>query len=133
MLVNLLGLPHMEIDGPARRVETTLKAASIPRERFARMSRDAIAFIQFHKRLPDALWAESEKLSIGDFAATLAADDGKSPDVAVRKANLEFEKYFSRDGKGSFGWVIHPQGFDGSALLDLGRLQGWTLKPARLK
>ncbi len=133
MLLNLLGLPHMEIDGPARRAETTLKSASIPRERFARMSREAVGFIQAHKRLPDLVWAESEKLSIGDFAATLAADDGKSPDVAVRKANLEFERYFSTDGKGSFGWVIHPQGFDGSALLDLGRLQGWTLKPARLK
>ncbi|HWR53933.1 MAG TPA: hypothetical protein VN428_22670, partial [Bryobacteraceae bacterium] len=126
MLLNLLGLTHMEIDGPARRAETTLKTASIPRERFARMSREAVGFIQAYKRLPDLVWAESEKLSIGDFAATLAADDGKSPDVAVRKANLEFERYFSTDGKGSFGWVIHPQGFDGSALLDLGRLQGWT-------
>lgn len=133
MLLNLLGLPHMEVDGPALRAETTLKAASIPRERLARMSRDAIQFIQFHKRLPDALWAESDRLSIGDFAATLAADDGKSPEVAIRKANLEFENYVSKDGKRSFGWVIHPEGFDGSALLELGRLQGWTLKPATLK
>ena len=39
-----------------------------------------------------------------------------------------------RDGRPqAFNWVIHPEGFDGTPLLDLGRLQGWTLKPARFK
>jgi hypothetical protein len=79
------------------------------------------------------VWIGSEKLAIGDFAATLAAYDGTSANAGVHRANLEFEKYFSTDPKGSFSWPIHPEGFSAPELLDLGRLQGWTLKPARLR
>ena len=51
----------------------------------------------------------------------------------IHRAKLEFENYFSTDPKGSFSWPIHPEGFSAPELLDLGRLQGWTLKPARLR
>ena len=44
-----------------------------------------------------------------------------------------FENYFSTDPKGAFSWAIHPEGFSAPELLELGRLQGWTLKPARLR
>jgi hypothetical protein len=69
-------------------------------------------------------------LSIGDFAATLAAYDGTSASAGIHRANLEFENYFSTDPKGSFSWPIHPEGFSAPELLDLGRLRGWPLKPA---
>jgi hypothetical protein len=32
-----------------------------------------------------------------------------------------------------FSWPIHPAGFSAPELLELGRLQAWTLKPARLR
>jgi len=37
------------------------------------------------------------------------------------------------DADQSFRWPIHPDGFTASQLLELGRLQAWTLKPAQLK
>jgi hypothetical protein len=79
------------------------------------------------------VWIGSEKLSLADFAATLAADNGVSRTIAVRKGNLEFERYVATDGQGTFNWPIHPEGFSAPELLELGRLQAWTLKPARLK
>lgn len=47
-------------------------------------------------------------------------------------ATFKFEGYFAKDPRKPFDWVIHREGFDGTHLLDLGRLQGWTLKPAVL-
>jgi hypothetical protein len=67
-----------------------------------------------------------------DFAATLAADEGVAP-VTVRTGTAGFERHISTDAKGSFDWAIHPEFFAGPRLLDLGRLQAWTIKPARLK
>ncbi len=133
MLQILLGMEPGIVDGPASRIATTVSAASVPRAAFENAKRDAVGFIRAHKRLPAAVWIGSAKLSVGDFAATLAADEGRSPEVEIHKANLEFEKYVATEARRSFGWVIHPAGFDGSALLEMGRLEAWTLKPARLK
>ncbi len=133
MLLGLLGMDPQVVDGPAARGVSTLQSDSVPRAAFERAKADAISFIRSNQRLPAEVWLGSEKLSIGDFAATLAAYDGTSASALVRRANLEFEKYFSNDPKGSFSWPIHPEGFSAPQLLELGRLQGWTLKPARLR
>ena len=129
----LLGMDPQVVDGPATRVASTLHGDTIPRAAFERAKADTISFIRSNQRLPAEVWIGSEKLSIGDFAATLAAYDGTSANAGVHRANLEFENYFSTDPKGSFNWPIHPEGFSAPELLDLGRLQGWTLKPARLR
>jgi hypothetical protein len=133
MLVALLGMKPRVVDGPTARIESTLAAATIPRPAFERAKADAASFIEVNGRLPAAVWVGSAKLAIADFAATLAGDDGFQSPVSVRKGNPEFEKYVSRDPKSSFDWVIHPEGFRAPELLELGRLQGWTLKPARLR
>lgn len=133
MLLALLGLEPRFVDGPASRVATAAASSTLSRAAFEGARQDAVSFIRAHGRLPGSVWAGGDRLSLGDFAATLAADDGRSPTVTLRRENLEFEKYFSTDPKGSFDWVIHPEGFDGGKLLELGRLQGWTLKPALLR
>ena len=133
MLLALLGMDPQVVDGPATRIASTLRGETIPRAAFERAKADTVSFIRTNQRLPGEVWIGSEKLSIGDFAATLAAYDGTSASAGIRRANLEFESYFSSDSKGSFNWAIHPEGFSAPELLDLGRLQGWTLKPARLR
>jgi hypothetical protein len=133
MLLSLLGMQPEVVDGPSARIASNLSAASIPRAAFERAKTDAVSFIRANQRLPAAVWIGSEKLSIGDFAATLAGDDGAAAAVEVRRANLEFEKYFSNEPRKAFDWPIHPEGFSAPELLELGKLQGWTLKPARLR
>jgi hypothetical protein len=132
MLQILLGMEPEVVDGPATRIASNVRGGAIPRPAFERAKADAVSFIRANKRLPAEVWIGSEKLSIGDFAATLAADNGAA-EVPVRRANLEFEKYFSNEPAKSFDWPIHPEGFSAPELLELGRLQGWTLKPARLR
>ncbi len=133
MLLILLGMEPQVVDGPASRLTTTLRGASIARPAFDRAKADAVSFIAANQRLPAAVWIGSERLSLGDFAATLAVDDGSSAEIAVRRANLELEKYITTDPQHSYDWPIHPEGFRAPELLELARLQAWTLKPARLR
>ena len=74
----------------------------------------------------------SRTLSLADFAATLAGSVDGGEVVKVVHGNIAFDRYFATDGRKSYNWIIHPDGFNGAPLLDLGRLQGWTLKPAQL-
>jgi len=133
MLLALLGMEPQVVDGPATRIASTYHGDTIAHAAFERARTDAVSSIRMNGRLPAMIWIGSEKLSIGDFAATLAGYDGTSGSVRVRRAKLEFENHFSTDPKGSFSWPIHPDGFSAPELLELGRLQGWTLKPARLR
>jgi hypothetical protein len=131
LLLALLGIPPRYVDGPAERVDSD-PVATIDRGLFERGTRDAVAFIERHGRLPSHVWFGSTKLSLVDFAVTLAADDGAAP-VTVRKGVAAFERHIATDARRSFDWAIHPGDFAAPRLLELGRLQAWTLKPARLK
>jgi hypothetical protein len=119
MLLSLLGMQPEVVDGPATRIAGSLAGASIPRAAFERAKTDAVSFIRVNKRLPAAVWIGAEKLSIGDFAATLAGDDEVAAEIVARRANLEFEKYFSNEPRKAFEWPIHPEGFSASELLEL--------------
>jgi hypothetical protein len=133
MLQVLLGLEPAAVEGPVARGESTYHSGTIARPAFERAKADVAGTIRVNRRLPADVWIGPEKLSLADFAATLAADDGASAAVAVRRGNLEMEKYVSTDATGTFSWPIHPEGFSAPQLLELARLQAWTLKPARLK
>ena len=75
-----------------------------------------------------------ETLSLPDFAPTLAdAILTHGDTVQISRGNVQFEKYFASDAVKSFRWAIHADGFAAPELLELGRLQGWTLKPASYK
>ena len=132
LLLAALGLAPREVDGPVARRETTYRAPEIARAPFDRAKAETAAFIQANGRLPAQVWIGSERLSIADFAATLAGDTGRGA-VALRKGSLECEKYISTDPSKPFSWPIHPPGFSAPNLLELARLQAWTLKPARLR
>ena len=131
LLLALLGIAPRHVDGPSERVATTV-AAPVSRGKFDYAKRQAIAHIEQTGRLPSHVFVDSLTLSIGDFAGMLAHDDGTAQ-VPLRAGQLAFERHIATDGKKTFDWVIHPEGFDGSALLDLGRLQAWTLKPVQVK
>ena len=133
MLLALLGMPWRYVDGPSEPGRTTYAASEIPRAVFEGVKSDAVSFIQFNRRLPAQVWAGSQTLEIADFAATLAGDDGSSGAVLRRQANPEMQKYIATDPAKPFNWVIHPEGFRAARVLDLARLQAWTLKPAILR
>ena len=133
MLLALLGVEAGVVDGPTAAGVTTWTEASIPADQFRRAVDDAAAFVRRTHRLPNQAFIGAATLSLPDFAATLAgavADSGAT--VRVIRGNIEFERYFASDPRSPFRWVIHPEGFSAAPLLELGKLQGWTLKPARM-
>lgn len=131
-LLVLLDLPPAHVDGPLRRSTSNYTEAAIPRPAFERAKKDAAAFIRRFHRLPDQVWIGPSHLSLPDFAATLAAAPSSGP-VPVRAGRLDIERRIGKDPAKLYDWVIHPQGFAPESLLELARLQAWTLKPARLR
>ncbi len=131
-LLALLGFQPRYVDGPAQRVESTVKGTSIDRDLWNKGKQEAVGYIERHKRLPSHVWFGVELLSLADFAASLAGDDG-GPTVAVRRGRLGFERHVSTESQKAFNWAIHPEGFSAPELHEMGRLQAWTLKPARLR
>lgn len=131
-LLALLGLQARYVDGPVARGQTVVEGGALSRVLFERAKLDAVGYIEAHKRLPHTVWAGSQRLSLADFAATLAYDEG-GPEVKVYRGETAFERYVAADTAKNYGWVIHPKGFAAPELLEQARLQSWTLKPARLK
>jgi hypothetical protein len=133
ILLELLNLPGGYVDGPTHAGVSNYSHATIPDYLFETSMSDLKSFIETTHRLPAEVFVGSETLSIADFAATLAGHVLSPGSIRVERGKQEFRKYFSTDAKGSFRWPIHPEGFAPEELLDLARLQGWTLKPARLR
>ncbi len=133
VLLQLLRLPPEYVDGPTFRGATTYQQAEIPEPLFEASAQDVRSFISTNRRLPSQVFVGSQTLSLADFAATLAEHVLSPGPVRVARGRLEFEQYFSKDVKRAFDWPIHPKGFAPVELLELARLQGWTLKPARLR
>jgi hypothetical protein len=133
MVVALLGLEPQVVDGPTASGATSYAKPSIPAPAFERARRDAASFVARTHRLPNVVMIGAQTMSLADFAATLAGSIlSPATDVPVIRGRIEFERYFATDPVKPFDWIIHPNGFSGAHLLELGRLQGWTLKPARL-
>ena len=132
LLLAGLGVSPRYVDGPERPGRTTYAAPTIPRWAFDKAKSDAADYIIKLKRLPNHVWIGTETLSLAGFTATFAADSG-SGDVAVRKGELAFERHIAKDAAKSYNWVIHAKGFAPEELLELARLQAWTLKAAVLR
>jgi hypothetical protein len=102
---------------------------------------DVRDFIQTQKRVPARVFIGPDPIAPADFLAALAAVyDSYRRNGALPAAgaillgdNLEVApaRHIAKDTPGLFGgWVIHREGFQAPKLVELARLQAWTLKPA---
>jgi hypothetical protein len=64
-------------------------------------------------------------------ALTVKAEPPES--VTLAPAHLAAAQYVEDDSPALWDWVIFPQGFRSPHLIALGKLQAWTLKPARIQ
>lgn len=129
-----------ELYGPARAhlpAAGRTRPATLPWSAFAAAVRDTSAFLRSSGRLPDEVWIGVDSLSPPDYLATLAAvieeltSTGKAPaGVQVREGRFTSSKYVAGDAENLWGWVIFPEGFNAPKIMELARLQAWTLKPA---
>ncbi len=128
------------IEGPARaysRGAERARPASFTWAAFSEAARNTAAFYRAHNRMPAEIWFGVESLSPQDYLATLAAvivepaATGKKPEqVKVQAGNFTADKYVAADSTKLWDWPIHPENFHAPKIMELARLQAWTLKPA---
>jgi hypothetical protein len=130
------------IYGPARSFAPSVggtKSSAFAWQAFASAVRDTANFYRAHKRMPDEIWIGAESLSPKDYLATMAgvveeliATSKPPAEVKLRTGAFTADRYVAEDSERLWGWVIFPEGFHAPKIVELARLQAWTLKPAIL-
>lgn len=130
------------LHGPARSYVNgagKTKPATIPWHAFATAARDVAAFTRQHKRMPDEIWFGTDSLPPADYLATVAsvlesvaAGNAVPAEVRVVEGRFTSDRHVAEDSTKLWGWVIFPEGFHAPKIMELARLQAWTLKPAIL-
>ncbi|MGC8615307.1 MAG: hypothetical protein ACP5UU_05840 [Thermoprotei archaeon] len=94
-------------------------------------------FLETEGRIPDSVQVGKWKISPKDFLSTATMvlrqlARGESPqNVKVIEGVFEPAAHISYEGaKAAWEWVIFPEGFEAWDLVELAKLQAWTLKPA---
>ena len=128
------------LDGPSRTYAPAnggTPSSSFQWRAFADATREAWEFCKTTGRMPDEIWIGSESLSPADYLATLAhafaevAATGRVPAAVGRRAGrFTADRYVAEDSTALWGWIIFPEGFHAPRIMELARLQAWTLKPA---
>jgi hypothetical protein len=111
----------------------------VPWEAFHRAVRDTAAYCSTHGRMPDEIWIGATNVSPADYLAMVASAaeellaTGRPPrEVAPRTGRFTADRYVTPDAPSLWSWVIFPEGFHAPQIMELARLQAWTLKPALL-
>ncbi len=130
----------MTLNGPTRTYSQPAgrtRPVSFTWPAFAEAVRNTAACYRAHNRMPSEIWFGVENLSPQDYLATLAAVieemavNGKKPErVKVWVGNFTTDQYAAADSTKLWNWVIHPENFQAPKIMELARLQAWTLKPA---
>jgi hypothetical protein len=124
--------------GPSLRSPELAEPVEVPWSQFERSVQDLHAFIQHNHKIPSAVWLGSKPVPPEAFLVAIAKitaenkKGGAPPEKAViAPARLATAKYVAADSPELWSWPIFPQGFHSEHLVELARLQAWTLKPAK--
>lgn len=99
-------------------------------------AQELLDIVQQTGQMPSVIWVAGEPVRPEDFAVTLAevaASGGLSGDVPLRRGELAARKYVADDSPGLWGWVIFPEDFRAPHMMEVAKLQAWTVKPAVLR
>ena len=125
--------------GPSLPSPQLTEPVEVPWSQFARSVRDLHSFLQHKHQIPSAVWLGSKPVPPEAFLVAMAKitaenkKGGAPPEKAIiAPARLATEKYVAADSPELWSWPIFPQGFHSEHLVELARLQAWTLKPAKV-
>lgn len=123
--------------GPSLPSPPMTETVEVPWWQFERSVQDLRGFIQRNHQIPNAVWLGSKPVSPEAFLvamtkiASKGANSSPPQTVTVAGARLATEKYVAKDSVEIWSWPIFPPGFHSEHLMELARLQAWTLKPAK--
>jgi hypothetical protein len=133
-------IPNINLQGPNRSYKRGTGQATINTvtgKEFVATVRDVVTYCRRTGRIPSEVWIGSKNISPQDYLATLASivtNTWNVPnEVKIKNGNFTADKYVADDDPKIFNWVIHPEGFHAPKLMELAKLQAWTLKPAMMK
>jgi hypothetical protein len=101
---------------------------------------DARDYLNVHHRIPSRVFIGADAVAPADFATGLAAalvayqEGHHFPETVALGNGVEVltERRVAKDVPGLFGgWIIHRANFRAPKLMEIARLQAWTLKPAK--
>ncbi len=122
--------------GPASAPQRFTREGSFRWEAIRQAAQELIDITHETKQMPTVIWVAGQPVRPEDFAVTLAAvvaSDHHAGDVSLRQGELEAKKFVANDSPGLWGWVIFPKGFNAPYMMELAKLQAWTIKPAVLR
>jgi len=95
----------------------------------------ALEFINKNSRIPEAITIQDKPVSPIDFFATanalisqLSINDSLPKNIRIIRGNLPLESQVKEEGV--WNWIIFPENFTAPNIIELAKLQTWTLKPA---
>jgi len=127
--------------GPDAASTNNLEEDVIPYKAFTRTVLDVNDFITVNKRIPARVFIGPDSIQPGDYLVGVAnlylslqnELHAQNPIHIRRNVPLGLTKQIAEDTPGLFGgWIIHKEGFRAPKVLEIARLQTWTLKPALL-
>ncbi len=122
--------------GPASAAQRFTTEGTFSWDTVRQAAQELLDAVHQTKQLPSVVWVAGQPVRPEDFAVTLAslvASDHYAGDVPLRHGELEAKKFVANDSPGLWGWVIFPKGFNAPHLMELAKLQAWTIKPALLR
>jgi hypothetical protein len=100
---------------------------------------DVRDFIDVQHQVPQAVWLgslpvppEAYLVALAEISTRLLSAQDLPQFVTVAPAQLITTEHVAEDSERVWDWPIFPEGFHSAWLMDLARLQAWTLKPAIL-
>lgn len=122
--------------GPASKPQQFVTEGTFSWTAIQEAARELVDTVRATKQLPSLVWVAGKPVRPEDFAVTLAcvvASGHYSGDSPIRQSELEAKKYVANDSPSLWGWVILPRGFGAPHMMEIAKLQAWTIKPAVLR
>jgi hypothetical protein len=122
--------------GPSSAPQRFVTEGTFHLEAIQEAAQELLDIVHKTKQLPSIIWVAGEPVRPEDFAVTLAsivAKERYSENITIRQGELEAKKYVADDSPRLWGWVIFPKGFNAPHMMEIAKLQSWTIKPATLR
>jgi hypothetical protein len=122
--------------GPASTPQRFITKGTFSWNAIQQAAQEFLDTVHTTKQLPSIIWVAGEPVRPEDFAVTLASlvtAERYSGNIPMQKGELEARKYVAEDSPRLWGWVIFPKGFNAPGMMEIAKLQAWTIKPATLR
>jgi len=136
--VRLDGAPYGPSSAPCPEIATK-GSVEIAWDQFSRTAADVSEILAGRQQIPNGVWFGSKPvtpecylLALADVTGTLIVKGLPPASVSILPAELTAGQWVAKDSASVWHWRPFPMDFHSAHLMELARLQTWTIKPAIL-